>query len=316
MPYRKKGTPDFESIVNDPSQSFKWHVHDYPCPIAKWNHHPEYEVHLITTSRGRQFVGDYIGEFGPGNLVVTGSDLPHNWVSDRQPGEIIAGRDMVVQFPPDLLRRGAAIFPELAETETFLTTALRGIEYSGATARRGADLMGRIGSEQGFARLTSFFELIHLLASSVEYKVLATAGYSPLLDKDALQIVHDVLSYIIDNSSGTVRMARAAEIAGMSQSAFSRFFKRNTGNNFIDYVRKIRIGRACKLLSENEVSVTNACFEVGYANISNFNRQFRKERGITPSQYKKLSEHRVLAPLAGGAEHEAGAQAREHTAAV
>jgi AraC-like DNA-binding protein len=293
MPHRQKGMPDFESIVTDPSQSFKWHVHDYPCAIAKWNHHPEYEVHLITKSRGRQFVGDYIGEFGPGNLVVTGSDLPHNWVSDRLPGEVIAGRDMVLQFPPDLLRRGAEIFPELTETEPFLAMALRGIEFSGDTARRGADLMGHIGGEQGLARLTLFFELIHLLASSADYKVLATPGYSPLLDKEALRIVHDVISYIIENSAGTVRMARAAEIAGMSESSFSRFFKRNTGNNFVDYVRKIRIGRACKLLSETEVSVTNACFEVGYANISNFNRQFRKERGMTPSQYKKLSEHRV-----------------------
>jgi AraC-like DNA-binding protein len=57
----------------------------------------------------------------------------------------------------------------------------------------------------------------------------------------------------------------------------------------------LRIGRACKLLSNTRRPVTEICFEVGYANISNFNRHFRKERGVTPSQYKRLSNLR--APL-------------------
>src|ERR1700722_17897402 len=99
--------PDFESIVTDPSQSFKWHQHDFPSNIARWH--------------GRQFVGDYIGEFGPGNLVLAGSNLPHNWISDLKPGEVIEGRDMVVQFAPELLRSRADVFPELADLEPFLT---------------------------------------------------------------------------------------------------------------------------------------------------------------------------------------------------
>ena len=105
---RRKGAarpPDFESIVTDPSQSFKWHQHDCPSNIARWNYHPEYEIHLITRSHGRQFVGDYIGEFGPGNLVLAGSNLPHNWISDLKPGEVIEGRDIVIQF----VRRSVAL---------------------------------------------------------------------------------------------------------------------------------------------------------------------------------------------------------------
>jgi transcriptional regulator GlxA family with amidase domain len=97
-------------------------------------------------------------------------------------------------------------------------------------------------------------------------------------------------------------MSEAAAIAGMTQSTFSRFFKKNTGANFVDYSRKLRIGRACKLLSDTRRPVTDICFEVGYANISNFNRHFRKERGVTPSQYKRLANLRaapaVVAPRA------------------
>jgi AraC-like DNA-binding protein len=295
---RKKSAarpPNFESIVTDPSQSFKWHQHDCPSNIARWNYHPEYEIHLITRSHGRQFVGDYIGEFSPGNLVLAGSNLPHNWMSDLQPGEVIEGRDMVVQFAPDLLR--ADVFPELTDLEPFPTDALRGFEFFGEAARRGASLMGRIGATRAFQRLALFFELIDLLARTPEKKILASSDYAPTLDKETLGVVHDVISYIVNNLSGTVRMSEAAAIAGMMQSTFSRLFKKNTGANFVDYSRKLRIGRACKLLSDTRRSVTDICFEVGYANISNFNRHFRKERGVTPSQYKRLSNLRA-APAA------------------
>jgi AraC-like DNA-binding protein len=150
-----------------------------------------------------------------------------------------------------------------------------------------------IGAARGFQRLALFFELIDLLARAPEKKILASPDYAPTLDKETLRVVHDVISYIVDNLSGTVRMSEAATIAGMKQSAFSRFCKKNTGANFVDCSRILRIGRACKLMSDTRRPVTDICFEVGYANISNFNRHFRKERGVTPSQYKRLSNLRA-----------------------
>jgi AraC-like DNA-binding protein len=102
------------------------------------------------------------------------------------------------------------------------------------------------------------FELIDLLARTPEKKILASPGYAPTLDKRTLGVVHN-------NLSGTVRMSEAAAIAGMTQSSFSRFFKKNTGANFVDYSRKLRIGRACKLLSDSRRPVTDICFEVGFS---------------------------------------------------
>jgi AraC-like DNA-binding protein len=99
-----------------------------------------------------------------------------------------------------------------------------------------------IGAARGFQRLALFFELIDLLARAPEKKILASSDYAPTLDKETLRVVHDVISYIVDNLSGTVRMSEAATIAGMKQSAFSRFFKKNTGANFVDCSRILRIG--------------------------------------------------------------------------
>jgi hypothetical protein len=90
-----KTIPDREWIIADPAQSFRWQTHDFPCNIARWNYHPEYEIHLIRKSFGRAFVGDHIGEFGPGYLAIVGSNLPHNWVSDLEAGQVVRDRDVV-----------------------------------------------------------------------------------------------------------------------------------------------------------------------------------------------------------------------------
>ena len=80
--------------------------HGFPNPLVRWHYHEEYELHLIVASRGKVFVGDYIGQFEPGHLVLTGPRLPHNWIStEGVPAEGVALRDVVLQFPDAPLRQ-------------------------------------------------------------------------------------------------------------------------------------------------------------------------------------------------------------------
>src|SRR5215510_11110634 len=89
--------------------------HGFPTPLARWHYHDEYELHLIVATRGKAFVGDYIGQFEPGHLVLTGPRLPHNWISTDVPAEGVTQRDLVIQFPDAPLRQAAALIPEIAE---------------------------------------------------------------------------------------------------------------------------------------------------------------------------------------------------------
>jgi len=134
-----------------------------------------------------------------------------------------------------------------------------------------------------------FFELLRELSGATECRSLASPGYVPDLDREASRLVQRIMDYILQNLPREVRMAEAARLARMTHPTFCRFFKRNTGNLFVDYVRKLRIGAACKLLAETTMPVTEVCYEVGYHNISNFNRSFRREKGLTPSRYRQLS---------------------------
>lgn len=294
---RSKPAVDLELIVKDAAESFRWLVHDYPCNLTRWNYHPELEIHLIRESHGKTFVGDYIGEFGPGYLTIVGPNIPHNWVTELKKGQVYRNRDVVVQFREDIFHAGGTSFPELRELIPFLRASRRGLEFYGDAARRGAELIGRIGCTSGYRRLLLFLDLLHLLACTSESRPLASVGYVPAVDESGARIVNKVISYIMANLH-SVSLGKAAEIAGMSEPTFSRFFKKSTGNTFVTFTHKIRISHACRLLIESSEPVTSVCFAAGYSNISNFNRRFLEEKQMTPSQFRR-TEHASVSSAGG-----------------
>ncbi|WP_049823863.1 AraC family transcriptional regulator [Bradyrhizobium sp. WSM2254] len=281
--------PRFEQVLTAENETFLWRIDDYPWARSVWNFHPEFEIHLIRKSTGTVFIGDYIGEFSPGHLTIVGSGLPHNWVSHIRTGEIVAARDLVVQFDPEKLKKASTHLPEVAALEKFFELALRGILFSGDTARIGADALEAMGNARGLDRLNRFLQLLELLATSSTCQVLSSPEFFPDLNSSALDIMQRCSSYIYDRMATDLSLPDVAKVAGMTESTFSRFFQTNSGRSFTDYLTELRIGRACRLLAETQQPVSGICYEVGYLNLSNFNRNFLKRRGMTPSQYRDLA---------------------------
>jgi transcriptional regulator GlxA family with amidase domain len=107
------------------------------------------------------------------------------------------------------------------------------------------------------------------------------------------------LTYVRENLAETLREDILAEIAGLTPGGFSRAFKRHTGMTFVQYVNRLRINLACQLLMDKSLLIVNICYRVGFNNISNFNRHFLAEKGMTPSRFRELSErNRSLRPAA------------------
>ncbi|TIX36961.1 MAG: helix-turn-helix transcriptional regulator, partial [Mesorhizobium sp.] len=165
--------------------------------------------------------------------------------------------------------------------------------FHGQTAIDGAALMEQMGTVHGLPRLCLFLELVDLLASTDEYELLSSPDFSPLLDAQSLDIIQRTLTYLFQHFAEDLKLPDVAELAGMSESTFSRFFQKNTGNSFSDHVAKLRLWQACKLLSDTDILITDICFQVGYMNISNFNRAFLRKHKMTPSSYRKLSRQRL-----------------------
>lgn len=278
-----------EVIPYDPDHSFRWHEHDYPSPIARWNYHPEFELHLIRSGSGRFIVGDHIGTFEAGQVTLIGSGLPHDWVSDVEPGEVIRARDAVLQFDRRWIEQCVEIMPELIDVRSLLAQSARGIHFTGATAASAAPLIERVGRSTGVERMATFFALLALLVDSPpsERSLMAGEWFSPILDRRSAAMVDITLEYVFANQAGEIRMSEAARLVGISEPAFSKQFKKWTGQGFSDMVRKLRIARARHLLERTDDPVSAICFEVGFTNLSNFNRRFIAETGTTPTEYRK-----------------------------
>ncbi|MHC8334293.1 helix-turn-helix domain-containing protein [Pseudomonas sp. LB3P25] len=280
---------ELEVILPEPDHSFHWYEHDYPYSLARWNHHPEFEIHLIRQGSGKLVAGDYIGAFGAGHVALIGPDLPHDWIGDLAPGEYLTGRDVVLQFDGAAILALRATMPELGELQHLFEQARRGLEFTGATAVQAARLLEDIGPAQGLERLILFLQLINALMKAPAHDVhlLASACYAPTLDARSSERINKAFDYLLTELTGDIRLSVIAQRLEMSEPGFSRFFKRITGHGFIDLMRKLRVQRACRLLLQTEMSVADICFEVGYENLSNFNRHFRIEMEQTPSEYRR-----------------------------
>ncbi len=265
--------------------------HGAPNPLIRWHYHEEYELHLIVNTSGKVFVGDYIGRFEPGHLVLTGPRLPHNWISTDVPATGVEKRDVVLQFQDEPLRQASQGIPELREVLPLLERARHGIEFFGISDHVQLG-MSQIRNSTGLQRFTAFLELLADLAQHRDYRLLSSVQIQSYDDDAALQQFSKVLDYIAENYVHQFSLGDIAKRMNMTESRFSRYFRRATGNNFTDFVNRIRINRACQLLMETDQHVSTICYHVGFNNIANFNRRFLELKGTTPRNYRKQGEER------------------------
>jgi AraC-like DNA-binding protein len=282
--------PDLELVAVPRDESFKVWSHGYPYRTVRWHFHPEYEIHLITSTTGKYFVGDHIGSFTPGNLVMMGRNLPHNWVSSVQPGERVDERCLVLQFDAEFVTRAIQVFPELKRVEALLDASCWGVLFSAKTGAAAEPIMREMLGAQGIRRITLFLALFDVLVQSVAPVKLASAAYRADPTRYGETRINHVLSYIGKNLSQELRETELAELAGQSVSAFSRYFRRHTGVPFVQYVNRLRINLACQLLMSGELNITDICYQVGFNNLSNFNRQFLLLKGMSPSRWRAYQQ--------------------------
>jgi AraC-like DNA-binding protein len=265
-------------------------VHDYPHTVAKWHFHPEYEVHVIRASSGKFFVGDHIGDFHPGNIVLTGPNLPHNWVTDSDGGASVPSRDLVLQFSRDAVEKMVAAFAELSPAMALIDQASRGIQFPDALGLAIAPVMQEVSSAHGARRVMLLMSILDQLIACTSRKLLAGPAYNVSAQRYMSSTINQVLSYIQQNLAGNLREVDVAEMSSMSVSTFTRFFKRHTGCTFVQYQNRLRLNEACELLMCSDLGVTDICYRVGFNNVSNFNRQFLAQKGIPPSKFRALHQ--------------------------
>lgn len=281
--------PELE-YVDRATETIRYLEHGWPTDLCRWHSHAEYELHLVVATRGKAFVGDFIGEFKPGSLYLTGPHLPHNWVTDEVAHpEPVETRDMLVQFSQESINQLSGAFLEFKEMETMFELAKSGVEFVGFDPTFAKGHFDRIKNTRGSERIVAFLRFLVRVNEHAEKQVLSIHGVSQSEGNSKQARIGEVIDYVTNNYFDEFSLNQAADMAGMSCPAFSRNFKKVTGNNFVEFVNRVRVGQACSMLYATDEPVSSICYEVGFQNLANFNRHFLKLKEMTPSAYRELA---------------------------
>ena len=282
------------STTSDDSFSVQHHV--FPYFLRIWHYHPELELSYLKKSTGTRFIGDSIERFKQGDVVLIGEKLPHMWLNDEKyfsKTKKLQAEAIAIHFKKDFL--GIAFFEskELRHIKSLLERSKYGLKFN--TISLG--LLEKIESLlelKGYQKLMLFIDVLSDLANHEDVTPLASKGYLNIFREGSNKVMYKTHEYIFKNFNRNISLEEVASIANMSPSSFSRSFKRVNRKTFKEYVNEVRIGYACRLLDENNYHIARVSRESGYNNISNFNRQFKKITGRTPTDYMKQHNNTVL----------------------
>ncbi len=279
-----------ELVIPDAGSSIRWSQHDYPAAVSRLNYHPEYELHHIRKSSGRFIVGDQVGSFGPGQVMLVGPDVAHDWVSYLDDGEsVIHGRDGVLQFRHEIVDAIVSALPELFPVTTILHRFRTGVVFTGLLRERVASLHLEMECQEALERAVTFVRLLTMIAAAPDSELTPIETFRVEVGESSgrRSSVDAGFDHIFENLDRVVRLSDAARRAQMSESAFSKQFKRASGRTFSEMLTQVRVSHACRLLESADLPVSEVALRVGYANLSNFNRQFKRQVGATPREYRK-----------------------------
>ncbi|MCH5721312.1 AraC family transcriptional regulator [Niabella hibiscisoli] len=283
--------PALEHLPKERNESFAVRDFDYHYYPNPWHYHPEYEIVLVTESTGKRFIGDHLSDFEPGNLVLIGPNIPHTYRNHDRYYEKDAGlraRSIVIHFTEASLGNETLHLPETQAIQRLFEQSKRAIEVTGNTNRYVSELLYKIVGLNGLKRWICLWEIVAALAESNDLKPICNwsqEGHNPKESKR----LWDVLDWAIHHFEEGITLKQAASIAQMQENAFSRFFSKRTKKTFSQFVQELRLQKAARLLIENdELSVTQICYDCGYNNLSNFNRQFLNHYEMSPVKYKRI----------------------------
>ena len=271
-----------EIVLPDPGQSFKLFK-----PSLKnyfyWHYHPEYELVYVEAMNGIRHVGQHISSFMESDLVLIGPNVPH---LNFDYGIETEYRQIVVQLKHDFLGDSFRETPEFSSINSLFEKACLGLSFTGQTKKIVAEKLRHMQALPHFEQLLNLLEVFQILATSKEVLQLNQQDTSIKLFLDDKIRMGAIYKYIHANYDNNPDVNAVASSVHLSTPAFCRYFKKQTKMTFTEFVNQYRITQAKTLLFK-DVSISEACYEVGFESLSYFNKLFRKLTGENPSSFKK-----------------------------
>jgi AraC-like DNA-binding protein len=255
-----------------------------------FHYHQLCELVWLEKSYGKLIIGDYVGNFAEGELVMKSAELPHLWRCDAvfyKKKKELCTKATALFFPPALIPNITDNPESISLYRDLLHKSTRGLRFYGKTRERVIELIKKIQDRKGLEQMGIFLQIIDIVSKSREFEYLASVGYKNLHNEQDITRFNDVYQFVLKNFHDDITLNEVAQICNMSPNSFCRFFKNKTQKTFIRFLNEIRIGHACKLLQNDNYSVQEICYECGYNNPVNFFKFFKLIIGKTPKEYRR-----------------------------
>ncbi|NJX14125.1 AraC family transcriptional regulator [Tamlana crocina] len=278
-PTLKKISPSFGS-----SLFVKQHVESVDRNSAYWHFHPELELIYINKGQGKTHIGNHLSYFNNSQLILIGSNLPHNGFTDRLTA---TGTETTIQFKSNFLGDDFLNVPEMANIVALFERAKKGIRFKVETKKKIGPKIEKLLEHDGLKRVLKFLEILNYLSKTDDYTLLNADGFAFEAEAQDSSKIDVIFKYVNKNFQNHISLDEIADEVSMTVPAFCRYFKKSTGKTFTQLVNEYRVVHATKLLNESQMSIADICYECGFNNFSHFNKQFNEITGKSASNYRK-----------------------------
>lgn len=282
--------PQLLKVLKGPGRSFSVRQDLVPHVNTRWHYHNEVELIHFNSGEGTQFIGDNISRFHPGDVVIVGSNLPHYWRFDDVYFDENTNKSAdirVAHFHENFWGDHFLDLPENIALKTVLERAKRGIQVTGENRQVVAETLENLLIAEGPERIILLVKALSAIANCKELVPLSSIGFKQDLLEAEKDRINAIYEYSMKNFKRKIQLEEISDVASISPNSFCRYFKSKTRKTYSQFLLELRVGHACKLLIENNLSIKQICYESGFNNFTSFHKYFKVITGKSPLIYQK-----------------------------
>jgi len=251
--------------------------------------HPEFQLSFVIKGEGNRIVGNSLQPFHANDMVFIGPNLPHVWknhLSYFKKNSLLDTSVIVIYFHKNFLGENIYEKEEFYKLNKFFSKSNLGVEIKGKTRKIIGNMMFELLEKSELESIILLLKILDTLVNSHDYVIINEIDEAINYKQAETERIHKVYDYVIKNFDKQIRLEQVAEIANMTSTSFSRYFKTRLNKSFSDFLKEIRINYACKLLKDENIPIETISYECGYPSVTNFNKQFKSVVGRQPRQYR------------------------------